>query len=108
MSKKAGKDDKPRPRNWAKWDACPLWDNIGKNKKKKGKSSSKSACSLPDRGLPADVARCTNGDCAVKGSCTRWTTRNQDHARVFFHGPLKTYGCELFINDGTYILPQND
>ena len=34
MSKKAGKGDKPRPKNWAKWDACPLWDNIGKNKKK--------------------------------------------------------------------------
>ena len=49
MSKsKAGKGDKPRPKNWAKWDACPLWDNMGKNKKKTP-SKGKNAHEMPPR-----------------------------------------------------------
>jgi hypothetical protein len=32
----------------------------------------------------------------------RWIFRKDDYARVFFHGPLETHGCRLFINDGSY------
>ena len=61
-----------------------------------------NAGSVFDRLMAADIARCTNGKCAVRESCMRWIFRLDDHARVFFHGPLETHGCKLFINDGSY------
>jgi hypothetical protein len=58
--------------------------------------------SVFDRLMGADIARCTNEQCAVHDSCMRWIFRKDDYARVFFHGPLETHGCRLFINDGSY------
>ena len=58
--------------------------------------------SVFDRIMCADIARCTNEQCAVRESCMRWIFRLDGHARVFFHGPLETHGCRLFINDGSY------
>ena len=58
--------------------------------------------SVFDRLMGADIARCTNEQCAVNDSCMRWIFRKDDYARVFFHGPLETHGCRLFINDGSY------
>ena len=60
------------------------------------------AGSVFDRLMGADIARCTNEQCAVHDSCMRWIFRKDDYARVFFHGPLETHGCRLFINDGSY------
>ena len=61
-----------------------------------------AAGSVFDRLMGADIARCTNEQCAVNDSCMRWIFRKDDYARVFFHGPLETHGCRLFINDGSY------
>ena len=61
-----------------------------------------AAGSVFDRLMGADIARCTNEQCAVNDSCMRWIFRKDDYARVFFHGPLETHGCKLFINDGSY------
>jgi len=72
--------------------------------KQKGNDSAfgVAAGSVFDRLMGADIARCTNEQCAVHDSCMRWIFRKDDYARVFFHGPLETHGCRLFINDGSY------
>ncbi len=33
-NKEAGKGPQPCPRDWKKWDACPLWDKKPKPKPK--------------------------------------------------------------------------
>jgi len=59
--------------------------------------------SVFDHPMSADIARCTNEKFAVRESCMRWIFRLDDHARVFFHGPPETCGCEYFINNGSRV-----